>query len=116
MTVNVITLYLDGKEVGYVPHSETVDITTSHIYETFEEAWNKRRSSDWLNCTCGTDGTKVHADCAGCGEWDIWVCLPCKAVVYCPESEDSALGFYEYGGTDEQIAECRAKIEKYKNL
>lgn len=115
MTVNVITLTVDGKDMGYVPHSETVDITTSHIYSTFQEAWDKRRDSDWLKCNCGTEGVKAHANCAGCGEWDMWVCFDCRAVIFCPESMDSMIGVLEYGGSDEQIAASKALIAKYKD-
>ncbi len=110
-----MTLYLGDKEVGRVTHSGTSDITTSHIYETHAEAWEHRRNGDWLKCECGGEPLQVKAR-GMYGAWTMWVCLPCKAVVHCPESADAVLGALSYGGSDEDLAACKAEIEKFEQL
>lgn len=117
MTVSVMTLLFEESEVGYVVHSNCVDITMPKIFYTQQEAWEKRRSSSEeqeAECTCSREPTQVLAK-GDCGHWSMWVCLSCRSLVHCPVSAESCLGFLSYGGSDEQIYQLEKEIEQYKD-
>jgi len=101
MTSNVLTLKVGQEIVGYAPHSDTVDITCSHIYSEYKEAFDKRRTSDHLTCDCGGEPLEVDAHHALGGHWKMKVCLACKAVVHCPVTAESVADFESYFGAIE---------------
>lgn len=118
MSAGVMTLHVGDEVVGHVIHSGTSDITRSTVYATSEDAWAARSHSGddaWLKCECGKDPTKTTAK-GQYGEWSIWICRDCRAVVHCPASDETSLGNMSnwLDADDPVMVEVRKRLERFR--